>query len=563
VIQLYVDLGSDVLLGDRRFGPAVAISPDDGQLIFVSNNRLVAQRLDHAMSVPLAGTEGVSSSDGLTFFFAPDSRRVAFIANGKLKWTAVDGGSVATICDAPREGRGGTWSEDDTIVFAGISGGLKMVRPGGGPIEPLTQLDPPEITHRWPQFLPRGKAVLFTSHNTPTWWSQARVEVFSLATGRRKRLVDGATFGRYVADPDGAGYLTFVRNGTLFAAPFDPVRLDLLGPPLAVFEGVAYDNTGAAQMDASRGGSIIARQQTRFHVARLESSGSTPLFAKAGDYVGPALSHAGDRVAYTVMEDVWVYDIGRGIHNQLTRGSAASASKVWTLDDRFIVFSTPGGIRYVPADGGAEPRLLLPAQAPLVRVASSITGDRDNSRLAFHQYRPSEEGKWDQWTVAIISDGTGMRAGTPEAFLKTREDERHLDFSSDGRWVAYSSSREGGRHETFVRSFPDNGRLWKVSEGGGISPRWSPGRPGLFFFAGERLMVAPYSLRGGAFRPLQARPWSVHPLATQREGHVFTVSRDGTNVIAIVPDQATAGQSRSQLTVWVNAVAEFRRRSGR
>jgi serine/threonine-protein kinase len=560
-MQLSVDLGPDVSLGDRRFGPAAAISPDGAHLLFVSNNRLMAQRLDHAMSVPLAGTEGVSSSDGLTFFFAPDSRRVAFIADGKLKRTALDGGSVATICDVPREGRGGTWSEDDTIVFAGISGGLMRVRAGES-IEPLTQLDPPEITHRWPQFLPGGRAVIFTSHSAPSWWSRARVEVFSLATGRRKRLVDGATFGRFVADPDGTGYLTFVRNGTLFAAPFDPVRLELLGTPLAVFEGVAYDNTGAVQLAVSGNGSIIVRRQTRFHIARLENAGSTPLFGEAGDYIGPVLSHTGDRVAFTLMEDVWVHDIRRDVRTRLTRGFAASASKVWTLDDRFIVFSTPEGISYVPSGGGAEPRLLLPAEVPLVRVASSITGDDNNSRLAFHQYRPTEGGKWDQWTVPIVSDGTGMRAGTPEVFLQTGEDERHLDFSPDGRWVAYSSSGEGGRHETFVRAFPDDGRVWKVSEGGGIPPRWSPGRPGLFFYAGELLMVAPYSLRGGVFRPLRPRPWSSHPLATQREGHVFTVSRDGTSIVAIVPDQATAAQSRRQLMIWVNAVAEFRRRSG-
>ena len=323
------------------------------------------------------------------------------------------------------------------------------------------------------------------------WFSRARVDVLSLADGRRKKLVDGATFGRFVADSEGTGYLTFVRSGTLFAAAFDPVRLELQGPPFAVFEGVAYDDVGAAQMDASRAGTLIVRRQMKFHVAWLENAGSTPLFADAGDYVGPMPSRAGDRVAFTAQQDVWVYDLHRHMRTQVTKGLAASGSKVWSVDDQFIVFSTPEGIWYVRADGGSEPRLLLPTEAPLVRVASSITGDRHTGRLAFHQLRPSDGGKWDQWTVPIVTDGTGMRAGKPEPFLQTRDDERHLDFSADGRWVAYSSSEEGGRHETFVRSFPDDGRRWKISDGGGMMPRWSPERPELFFQAGEALMVAP------------------------------------------------------------------------
>ena len=562
VMQLPLDLGSDVSLGDKRFGPAAAISPDGRHLIFVSGNRLMAQRLDHAMSVPLAGTEGVSASDGLTFFLSPDSRQVAFIADGKLKRIALDGGSIVTICEVPREGRGGTWAEDDTIVFAGMFGGLMRVRAAPGPIEPLTQLDPPEITHRWPQFLPGGKAVVFTSHSAPAWFSQARVDVLELATGRRKRLLDGATFGRFVADSEGAGYLTFVRSGTLFAAAFDPVRLEIMGPPFAVFDGVAYDNTGAAQMDASRTGSVIARRQMKFHVAWLENAGSTPLFAEAGDYVGPMPSRAGDRVAFTTQQDVWVYDLHRHMRTPVTKGLAASGSKVWSVDDQFIVFSTPEGIWYVRADGGSEPRLLLPTEAPLVRVASAITGDRHTGRLAFHQLRPSDGGKWDQWTVPIFTDGTEMRAGKPEPFLQTRDDERHLDFSPDGRWVAYSSSEEGGRHETFVKSFPDDGRRWKISDGGGMMPRWSLKRPELFFQAGEVLMVASYSLRGAFFRPLQPQVWSRQPLATQQVGPVFAVSQGEASVVAIVPDRTSEEQSRRQVTLWVNAIAEFRRRSG-
>jgi hypothetical protein len=47
-------------------------------------------------------------------------------------------------------------------------------------------------------------------------------------------------------------------------------------------------------------------------------------------------------------------------------------------------------------------------------------------------------------------------------------------ISRDGRWLAYSSN-ETGRHEIFVRPFPDvSGGKWQVSSGGGINPVWVP-----------------------------------------------------------------------------------------
>ena len=145
------------------------------------------------------------------------SASVAFVADRKLKRIPVEGGSVTTICEVPGSVRGGTWGDDHTIIFATSSGGLQRVADGGGRAEPITTLGN-EFTQRWPQFLPGAKAVLFTSHRYPAWFDRARIDVLSLADGRRKTIQADATFGRFAAGPDGQGYLTFVRAGTLFAA---------------------------------------------------------------------------------------------------------------------------------------------------------------------------------------------------------------------------------------------------------------------------------------------------------------------------------------------------------
>ena len=66
-----------------------------------------------------------------------------------------------------------------------------------------------------------------------------------------KVLVQGGTFPRYAA----AGFLVFLRQGTLFAARFSPERVELLGPPVPVLEDVGFAETyGNGQFSFSETG---------------------------------------------------------------------------------------------------------------------------------------------------------------------------------------------------------------------------------------------------------------------------------------------------------------------
>ncbi len=79
-----------------------------------SQPRLFIRKLDQLQATPLAGTEGAVYP-----FFSPDGQWIAFFAGAKLKKVSVTGGAPVNLCDA-ESGRGGTWADDDTIIFSPI-----------------------------------------------------------------------------------------------------------------------------------------------------------------------------------------------------------------------------------------------------------------------------------------------------------------------------------------------------------------------------------------------------------------------------------------------------------
>src|SRR5712692_2143921 len=250
LVRLDVDLGPDVSLGSFA-GADATLSPDGTRLVYVSQGRLFTRRLDQPNATELAGTQGASEP-----FFSPDGRWVAFFAQDKLKKISVEGGAAIALCDAPYF-LGGSWGEDGNIIAAlGTNTRLSRIPSAGGAPTPVTELESGEATHRWPQILPGGKAVLFTASPTANAFDGADIDVMSLADHRKKTLERGGTFGRYLP----SGHLIYVNRGTLFAVPFDLDRLEVRGTPSPVLNQVSYNATsGSAQLDFSQTGTLVYR----------------------------------------------------------------------------------------------------------------------------------------------------------------------------------------------------------------------------------------------------------------------------------------------------------------
>src|SRR5207249_10934103 len=141
------------------------------------------------------------------------------------------------------------WGQDDTIVLGtGSEGLIRMPDTGGAPDVPTTP-DPGQgdNTHRSPQFLPGGHAVLYTIGTGPTY-DAARIAVLDLKKHTSRVLVKAGYGGRYVP----TGHLVYVRGRVLYAVPFDTERMEVTGSERPVLEGVrAYTATGLAEYSFS------------------------------------------------------------------------------------------------------------------------------------------------------------------------------------------------------------------------------------------------------------------------------------------------------------------------
>ena len=204
----------------------VSLSPDGRRIAFTASGPdgrsiIWIRPLDSVDVRPLSGTEGATFP-----FWAPDGRRLGLFAGQKLRTVNLAGGSAHMLADAPR-GRGGTWSQQDVIVFApDREGPLFKVQASGGAATPVTTIDRPgERGHVWPQFLPDGNNFLYLADSAIS----EHHNLFSGALDNTKRieLMHLVSNAEYVP----SGYLLFARDRQLVAQPFDARRLQLHGDP--------------------------------------------------------------------------------------------------------------------------------------------------------------------------------------------------------------------------------------------------------------------------------------------------------------------------------------------
>ena len=160
----------------------VAMSPDGQHIAYVAGpeGRLYVRDIDRFEARALPGTEGAD-----TPVFSPDGKWIAFFANRKVRKVSLAGGTPLVLADFA-EGLGLGWDSDASVLFSpGRATGIwRVSAAGGGPPQPVTNLQLGENSHRDPEGLPGGQAILYST-NSGTGTLQIFAESF--ATGRPER----------------------------------------------------------------------------------------------------------------------------------------------------------------------------------------------------------------------------------------------------------------------------------------------------------------------------------------------------------------------------------------
>jgi hypothetical protein len=333
-IALSVMLPSDLSFATEIKRPFAAISPDGEEMVVTAHDGessiLYRRSLDSPEFERLEGTEGATSP-----FYSPDGRWVGFTSgDGRvIKKLSIDGGQVITLAEGGWGG--GSWGEDDTIIYTPFyTDGLWRVSAAGSDAHELTRPDPTigELNHSWPDHVPGTDAVVFTSFRLPL--AESRIEVLDTVTGDRRVLVENAVFARFV----GAGFLVFVRDSVLMAAPFDRRSLEMTGPPAPVFEDAfVAPFEGNSQFAVSDNGTVLwvpaSILQPPTEVVLVDRGGRSEVLLEADRrYSTPSLSPNGRMLALTIDDgdpDIWVYGMERRILNRLTFTPRSEFAPLW------------------------------------------------------------------------------------------------------------------------------------------------------------------------------------------------------------------------------------------
>ncbi len=485
-----------------------AVSPD-GRLVTIAltvkgKRELWLRPLDALQAQPMPGTE-----DAIWPFWSPDSRYIGFFAQGKLKKIAASGGPPQSLCDA--DGRGGSWSRNDIIVFS--NGGYSIQRitaAGGMPVDVI------KGDARYPVFLPDGRHFLYAAIGGP---DKTGVRLSSLDGEDRRILADaiGVVFAPGMSGR--VGHVIFVRDNTLMGQPFDTAKFDTSGDPFPVAGSVlSFIPGGVGYIPAavSENGILIFGGSGPSQLVWFDRDGNTLPGSPSGSaaFWEPSISPDEKALAFRrqmgATTDIWLRDLDRGSDTRLTSNGATNLDPLWSPNgDRILFNSTRGGTfdLYQRAVGGSGQDELLISNA--------------NIKLP------------DQWT-------------------------------RDGRFVVYSELDPKTRWDLWVlpmkgsARFPEGDGQVRISTGGGEQPRWRRDGKELFFVSAEGTLTAvamKSAQSSDNAAKLAIEPGGPVPLFQTRigegSGHVafqYDVTADGKRfVVATISSSAS-----TPLTVVIN-----------
>lgn len=481
--------GAKLLIPSRtsayRLAGNPAISPDGRMVAFLAfptggqSWSLWVRPIDSFEARLMADTSASTNP-----FWSHDSRTIGFQAEGKL-W-AVDveqGGSRRLITSTPGISSG-AWSNGGTILLSNdaIGGGLGEVPASGGKVAPVTTLDGTafERGHHSPTFLPDGQRYLYLVIDRKP---EQEVNIGHLYAGRlgspERTFITDLTSAAWYVRP---GWLVYVEDGAIRAAPFDDQSLKVTGDAVTIGDGVEYFRpTGASSLSvASNGTLVFTPPEEDNQLVWFDTNGARLGAVRAGgNPTDVRISPDGSAVLVTTkdrrtgLSDVWMHGLDRTTSTRLTTAASWEGAPLWSRD---------GSMVYYSSDARDYPEIY------------SILSDGSDARLV---YGATSDGQiWFPFGLtpdgrSLIMMGSVEKLGTEMRLLpldgsspatplrSSPADESAPTLSPDGKWLAYVSN-ESGRSEVYLAPFPGPGPKVQISVGGSL-PRWSPSSDRVYF----------------------------------------------------------------------------------
>lgn len=498
-VPQYRGMRASILLGESKLRNGFAtrtdldISPDGNFLVYLMHNNsnlsseVMLRDLRYQDNVRTLGRVRWPSGSGRPMF-SPDGEWIYIQDEGTIKRVRIEGGAMQAVPGTEDSG-GWRFSVSDEKVFFSKRGEAKPYMTnadmGMGGSERFGNYEEKNILID--DFLPVNEKALATSCPlSATDFSSCSVVVLNSDSAEDEKLLLQAAYNARYAS---SGHIVFMRDASLWAAPFDQETLELVGPQVPVIQNIetssrwghatyAFSNTG--RLVFLRGGNV-AEGAGRIDISRLDRAGiAKPVPLPEGVYGNLALSPDGKQLALTKYEgtnsDIWVWDLDQEIFGRLTFG-ADSAVPIWSKDGSSIIYSqttTPFGLMEVASNGTGQPELIASAEERMFPETTSPDG-----AVLYSKGTPKK-----LYSTAVISDRISQLIDVgPNAVRSAR-------ISPDGNWLAYASV-ETGDWELFVRPWPnyESGK-WQASRAGGGQPLWSDNSNELFFWSGAGIQYS-------------------------------------------------------------------------
>jgi eukaryotic-like serine/threonine-protein kinase len=534
----------------------LALSPDGRRLAFIAakdaNRFLWLQAFDELSPQSVPGTEGAYSP-----FWSPDSRYLAFFAQGKLKRLDMAGLSVQTICNLSEEiDTVGAWGRAGVILFNDqfndsrqslvtsaeqSSSAIYSVPATGGAPTLLTKSK--HVKSTWVHFLPDGRRFLFYGRGDQP--EESGVYAASLDSPDGNLVLKVALTRVEYAPP---GYLLYAREGSLLAQPFDEKNLRVTGEPFTVVTRLPYfDKTGWSEFSVSEN-SVLA-YASNVSITRLvwfDRNGreAGQVGAPAG-YSALRLSPDGQKVSLAIADDrtgssdIWVHDLTHDTRTRFAFGPADDAESDWSPDGRRLVYfsccegSSTLFIKELNDTGKGQSPLAAGFRGPWDWSA-------DGRFILYSENEPTASR--DIWVLPVDSEQK------PYPLFQTQFNESYAQFSPDGRWVVYLSN-ETGNDELYVARFDNPRESRRISTAGAAQPRWRRDGKELFYLAGDKSLMAVPVKAGDKFETGEAISlFKVDSIVADS----YDVSSDGQRFLMNIAERKTQSMPFTVVLNWTS-----------